>query len=118
MVGATLGAVAGGLAGKSVAEKIDPTVEEAFWRTSFASRPYAKHGVGYDQYAPAYKYGWETRGEHAGKKFKDVETQLEAGWDKVKGTSTLAWNHARSATRDAWHRLETAIPGDADKDGR
>ena len=105
------GVAAESITGRSAAEKIDPAVEETFWRMSFASRPYANHGVGYEQYAPAYKYGWETRAEHAGKPFKEVEKQLEAGWSKVKGTSTLAWNHARSATRDAWHRLDTAVRG-------
>ena len=36
----------------------------------------------------------------------------------VKANSSLAWNEAKSATRDAWHRVEHALPGDADGDGR
>ena len=30
----------------------------------------------------------------------------------------MTWAKAKDATRDAWHRIERAIPGDADKDGR
>ena len=44
VVGAAVGAVIGGLAGKGVAEMIDPTGEEAYWRESFADRPYVEPG--------------------------------------------------------------------------
>jgi hypothetical protein len=34
----------------------------------------------------------------------------------------MEWEHAKHATRDAWHRVgnaaERAIPGDSDRDGR
>src|SRR4051794_28124040 len=66
-VGAVVGAVAGGLAGKEVAESIDPTVEDAYWRENYASRPYYDQGMTYDDYGPAYRYGWESRGQHAGR---------------------------------------------------
>jgi outer membrane lipoprotein SlyB len=39
-VGLVAGAVAGGLAGKGVAEKIDPTVEDAYWKTNYSKRSY------------------------------------------------------------------------------
>jgi hypothetical protein len=28
------------------------------------------------------------------------------------------WDDAKHATRAAWHRVERAVPGDADGDGR
>jgi len=46
-----------------------------------------------------------------------VETDLERGWDKARGTSRQTWNEARNATRDAWPRVEDVLPGDADHDG-
>src|SRR4051794_39583484 len=58
VAGAVVGAVAGGLAGKGVAESIDPTVEDAYWRENYASRPYHDASTSYDEYAPAYRYGW------------------------------------------------------------
>ena len=30
----------------------------------------------------------------------------------------VTWEQARAATRNAWHRVEQALPGDADGDGR
>jgi phage tail tape-measure protein len=118
VVGAAVGGVAGGLMGKGAAEVVNPTVEEAYWRENYANRPYYAKETPYPQYAPAYKYGWESRTQNAGKKFEDVEKNLEAGWDKAKGSSNLAWIQAKAATLDAWHRVERAIPGDADRDGR
>jgi hypothetical protein len=34
------------------------------------------------------------------------ETELASGWDKARGTSKLAWNDAKAATRDAWDRID------------
>lgn len=118
MVGAAVGGIVGGLAGKGVAEAVNPTVESVYWRETYASRPYVTKGAAYSQYEPAYRYGWESRGRNLGKRFDEVETTLEHGWDKAKGDSKLAWSHAKEATRDAWHRVEKALPGDADRDGR
>jgi hypothetical protein len=47
-----------------------------------------------------------------------VEPQLERDYEQYKGTSTVPWEKAKHAARDAWHRVEKALPGDADKDGR
>ena len=30
----------------------------------------------------------------------------------------MQWDNAKGAVRDAWHRVERAVPGDADRDGR
>jgi hypothetical protein len=87
-------------------EKVNATVEDAYWRDNYKTRPYATQGSTYDDYQPAYRYGWESRAQHAGKKWNDVEGELGTGWDKVKGTSKLAWNDAKAATRDAWHRAD------------
>ena len=106
VVGGAIGAVAGGLAGKGAAEAVNPTVEDAYWRDNYKSRPYAKADMGYDAYRPAYQYGWESRSRYAGRKFDDVQGELAAGWDKARGTSKLAWNDAKAATKDAWHRVD------------
>jgi hypothetical protein len=118
LVGAAVGAVAGGLVGHGIAEGINPTVEDAYWRENYRSRPYVDANRSYDDYQPAYKYGWESRGQYAGQRFEDVESDLERGWDKARGASRQTWNEARNATRDAWHRVEEKLPGDADGDGR
>ena len=118
VVGAALGAIAGGLAGKGVAEMIDPTVEDAYWRDNYSSRPYVEANSSYDDYAPAYRYGWESRGNQAGRSFDEAANELSAGWDKAKGNSRLGWDRAKHAVKDSWHKVERALPGDADGDGR
>ncbi len=118
VVGAAIGAVAGGYAGKGVAEQIDPTVEEAYWQDNYRTRPYYESGVAYDEYGPAYRYGWESRQRYQDRRFEDVESDLERDWNRAKGQSHLSWDKAKHATRDAWHRVERAMPGDADGDGR
>lgn len=117
-VGAVVGAVAGGYAGKAVAESIDPTVEDAYWRENYSRRPYYDAGTTYDQYSPAYRYGWEARQRYSDQRFEDVEPELERGWSKAQSTSKLSWQKAKHASRDAWDRIERAIPGDADRDGK
>ena len=121
LAGAAVGAVVGGLAGKGVAEAIDPTIEEAYWRDSFASRSYAK-GATWDDYGPAYRYGWETYPQFAGTSFDEVEPQLRSHWDSRRGDSDLDLERAKYAAKDSWQRLsdniERAIPGDSDRDGK
>jgi hypothetical protein len=122
VIGAAAGAIAGGLAGKGIAEKIDPTVEDAYWRDNYRGRPYVTEEARYEDYGPAYRYGVESYPRHAGRSFDDVETELARDWGGARGMSRLEWDDARHPTRDAWQRLsdrvERAVPGDSDRDGR
>src|SRR6478609_9713927 len=80
VIGAVVGAVGGGLAGKGVAEAIDPTTEDAYWRDNYHSRSYVTKGAKYDEYQPAYRYGWESRKAHLGKTFDQAEPTLAQSW--------------------------------------
>jgi hypothetical protein len=111
-VGAVVGAVAGGLVGKAAAEVVNPTEESKYWQASHSSRPYFTSDVAYEEYAPAYRYGWESferRGRH-GQTFENIETELANGWNTVKGQSSLAWHQAKAATQDAWDRVARSNP--------
>lgn len=103
---AVVGGVAGGLAGKAAGEKIDPTVEDTYWSKSYATAPYVKKGEAYKMYQPAYKYGWESYPKHRGKTFDQVEAELSTDWAKSNSGSSLTWDKAKPATRDAWRRVE------------
>lgn len=122
VIGAAVGAVVGGLAGKGIAESIDPTLEEAYWREEYVNRPYVTKGANFDDYGPAYRYGLEGYSKYPGRKFEDVEADLSRDWQRAKGKSTLAWESAKHATKDAWRRtsdaIERATPGDSDRDGK
>ena len=117
-VGAVVGAVAGGYAGKGVAEMIDPTAENAYWRDNYRNETYVNRDLDYDQYEPAYRTGYTGYGKHAGKKWDDVENDLQRDYEQGKGSSSLTWNDAKHATKAAWHKVERTLPGDADRDGR
>lgn len=122
VIGAAVGAVVGGLAGKGVAESIDPTREDAYWRENYKGRPYIDASSTFDDYGPAYGYGVASYGTHEGRSFDDAEPELLHGWSKARGKSSLTWDRAKHATRDAWYRLsdrvERAVPGDSDRDGK
>jgi uncharacterized protein YjbJ (UPF0337 family) len=110
-IGAAAGAVAGGLAGKGIAEAVNPTVEEEYWRKEYKNRPYYKTGAEYETYQPYYKYGWESaiRPEYRGRKFEDIERQLETEWPSYHGTPTNEFGEYRGATRDAYERASASI---------
>ncbi len=118
VIGGAIGLVGGAAAGHAIAEHIDPKQEDDYWRNNYSSRPYAQN-ANYDDYGPAYRYGWETRGRYpVGQQFDEVEPHLRQDWDRSKGSSKLSWDNAKQASRDAWDRIERALPGDADKDGK
>jgi hypothetical protein len=100
-VGGAVGAVAGGLAGKGVAEQVNPTVEDAYWRSNYSSRPYVQKNTAYEVYQPAYRYGWEARDRFDGRSWETVETDLRSDWERTRGNSKLSWDEARPAARDA-----------------
>ena len=100
LVGGAIGAVAGGAAGHVAGERIDPTGEEEYWKSQHNSTEW-------NDYGPAYKYGWESRMQHGERQWDNrLEDDLKSGWDKVKGTSALTWDKAKSATRNAWDRTD------------
>ncbi|MEP7116526.1 MAG: hypothetical protein ABI880_03020 [Acidobacteriota bacterium] len=116
VVGAAVGAVTGGVAGHGVAAAFNPTVEDQYWQSNYASRPYVKSGAPYADYQDAYRYGGQSFGSYPD--FDTAAPNLERNWDKAKMNSRLGWHEAKDAVRDGWNRVEKAIPGDSDGDGR
>ena len=87
---------------------------------SVLHEPYYSTDYTYDDYAPAYRTGYEAAGRYQGqnKRFDDLEPELRANYERIKGKSRLAWENAKDAVRAAWHRVERIMPGDFDNDGR
>lgn len=118
VVGAVAGGVVGAKAGDSIAEAVNPTDYEDHFKNTYRERPYFKSDREWNDYEPAYKYGYDTYGQYRGQRFEDVEPQLERNWASTRNDSRLEWNEAKGAVKDGWHHIERAMPGDADKDGR
>ena len=110
-IGTVVGAVVGGLAGKGAAEAMNPTAEDAYWRDAYENEPYYAPGTNFDDYAPAYRAGWEGRTTRQGS-FDDHEAELASSWDQQRGDSRIKWEQARPATRAAWDRVEKTYPSD------
>jgi phage tail tape-measure protein len=100
-VGAVVGGVTGGLAGKAMGEKLDPTVELAYWREAYPARPYYSASVPFETYEPAYRYGITSATSYADRSFTDMESDLEEGWDDP----SMEWERAHPAVRDAYERV-------------
>lgn len=114
-VGTVIGAVVGGLAGKGAAEAVNPTAEDAYWRDAYVGEPYYTDGLGYDDYAPAYRTGYEGYAARNGD-FDAYDAELGATWDSRRGESRLSWDEARPASRAAWERARRQY--DIDGTGR
>jgi len=92
--------------------EINATVETQYWRQNHAVRPYTDPKLRYEDYAPAYQYGWESFSKTTHDEpstFEQAEESLSRGWENAKGSSTLAWGKAKEATRDAWDRVRNAV---------
>jgi hypothetical protein len=80
--------------------------EDSWWRGNFSSRPYAT-GRDYEEFRPAYEYGYESGLHHMGREWNDVESDLRTGWEKFEGRrgAGSTWDSVKHAIRDAWHRV-------------
>jgi hypothetical protein len=90
--------------------------EDNWWRNNFSSRPYAT-GRNYDDFRPAYQYGFESGQHHMGREWDEVESDLKSGWEKFEGRrgAGSTWESMKSAVRDAWHRITGQHDVDADR---
>ena len=70
-----MGAVAGGLAGKAIAEKIDPAAEDAYWRDNYTGRPYVERAGATTTTAPPIAYGVDSYSRYSGRTLDDAEPE-------------------------------------------
>ena len=83
----------------------DWTTEDDYWRTNYASRPYARADRGYDYYEPGYRYGFESANRYRGRQWNEIESDLRSGWDRFEHRGQSAWENIKDAVRDAWDRV-------------
>lgn len=117
-VGGLVGAIAGAAAGHAAGEAVDPTAEDTFWQENYQNEIYHDPNYDYGDYGPAYRMGYEGYARSPGRAFEDAEPDLARSWAEDYPESRLRWEDARHAVRAGWHRVERALPGDADGDGR
>ena len=109
------GIVVAGPDARSRAEQVDPADEDAYWRTHFSTQQYVQPNAPYSDYQSAYCTGYEGYLQHPGKKFEEVETNLQSHYEATKGKSALTWEQARQAAHDAWNRVARVLTGGPEK---
>lgn len=97
----------GVLVRKSDTQAIDLSVEEAYWKEKYKTRPYYTESREYDDYAIAFHYGWESaaKPENAGRKFEEIEPELERHWSSYTDSNKNTWSDFKDAIRDAYDRI-------------
>lgn len=92
---------------------------DGYHQSRFDQAPYRNDDAQFSDYQPAYRLGTYARSQESNREWDDkLEAELGQRWDTMKGESRLGWDKAKVAAKDAWHSVERALPGDADKDGR
>jgi hypothetical protein len=86
-------------------QQLDWGAEEAHWRDTWHTRPYASTDRDFDYYRPAYRYGFESANQYRGREWNEVESDLRTGWDRYEHRGHSTWENVKDAVRDAWHRV-------------
>lgn len=110
MPGVTLGAVAGGalgaLIGQRLSEAADPRGDLGHFEQVYRTTPYYVAGMGWEDYAPAYRYGLDTYATRGGQSLDEAAAALAQGWPRARGGSRLEWAQAQPAVAHAWRELD------------
>ena len=88
--------------------------DDTDFRKDFSSR-YAASGGNYDDYAPAYRYGYDIANDprYKGQDYSQIESQLRddygrrypnSTWDRVKDSVRYGWDKVTGKTRSATSR--------------
>ena len=77
--------------------------EESYWKEQYRNEPYFDTDYSFDDYAPAYRIGWENH--LPGISFENTEGLMAVDWERARGTSRLDWEQARAAARAGYHRI-------------
>jgi hypothetical protein len=85
--------------------------EDEYWRTNYRTRPYVSGTTReYDYYQPGYRYGYESANQYQGRRWEDVETDLQRDWGRYEYRGQSTWEQMKNAVRDAWDRVAAKFP--------
>jgi len=85
---------------------------DAFYESRWRDEPFSdaddKHD--FEDFRTAYRFGTYARHARPARDWDDsLDRELEAEWPRSRGRSTLGWDKARPAVRDAWQRADQQI---------
>jgi uncharacterized protein (TIGR02271 family) len=82
-------------------------MDDSYYRSHFQSN-YGTSGGSYDDYAPAYSYGSQMRGDsrYSKRQWDDVESDLRTDWEtRNAGSTGSTWEKMKAAVRHGWDRM-------------
>lgn len=90
--------------------------DDAYFRNHFTST-YGSSGDAYEDYAPAYRYGSQMRGDsrYRDRPWGEVESELRNDWETRHASTGSTWEKMKAAVRHGWERMSG---GDNDDDYR
>jgi uncharacterized protein (TIGR02271 family) len=76
------------------------------FRNNYQTR-YANSGLTYDQYSPAYRYGYDLANNqrYAGRRWEDIQNDVRTDWERRNPNSK--WDQFKDSVRYAWDRAAT-----------
>lgn len=108
IVGGIAGAVGGWWAGREIGETADDYTDEhdTEYRQRFSATPLEKRGRfhTYEEARPIYQLGYlaSRNPEYAGRRFEEIEPDLQHGWDRDIEARFGAWSAVRDTIRNAY----------------
>lgn len=83
---------------------VDWNAENQYWSSAYSNTSYY-NGSSYSAYQPAYQYGVTAYNEYGGMPYPQIDqARLREGWATARGNSSLDWQQAQQAARDAYQR--------------
>lgn len=93
-------------AGKTTNRELpDPKQEETYWREHHHEQSFAEKSRSYEDYAAAYRTGYEGANKYAGKNYEDIEDSLAQDYERAQPGSAIPWDTVRPAVKAAWDKL-------------
>ena len=101
-LGAAAGSLTGAAAGEQIGEAMDHREDLVYLAETFSEQDYYVSEMEWEDYEPAYRYGFDSYAQHAQQPLHHSKNILAAGWEQYNQHSHLTWNQAWNALLHAW----------------
>ena len=81
------------------------TDDRTWWQNNFNTRPYASADRTFQDYEPAYRFGYQSLSRYHGRRWDQVEPNLRSDWEHFDGRGESTWESVKDAVRDAWDNI-------------
>ena len=105
-LGTAIGAAAGGFTGAAAGEQIGQAMDHrenlVHLAETFSEQDYYVSEMEWEDYEPAYRYGFDAYPTHAHLPIEDAKRSMRKNWQQYNQHSHLNWDHAWNAILHAW----------------